>query len=61
MIPYSGIDSIDGDIARMHFDAEDVALATLLGFGDAIEALEPAALREKIVAAARGTIGRYGG
>ena len=33
----------------------------LLGFGDAIEVLEPAALREKIVAAARGTIGRYGG
>jgi predicted DNA-binding transcriptional regulator YafY len=59
MIRYGAIDSIDGDVVRMHFDAEEAALVTLLGFGDAVQVIEPAALREKVVAAARATVARY--
>ena len=56
---YGAVDSIDGDIVRMHFDAEYVALATFLGFGNAMEVVQPAELREKIVAAAKAILKRY--
>jgi predicted DNA-binding transcriptional regulator YafY len=59
LIRYGAIDSIDGDIVRMHFDAEWVALSTLLGFGDAVEVIEPVSLRDKIIEAAKATIARY--
>lgn len=57
-IRYGAIDSIDGEIVHLHFDSEEVAIATFLG-ADA-EVIEPIALREKIVAAARSAIARYG-
>lgn len=55
---YGAIDAVEGDIVRMHFDSEGAAVATLLA-ADA-EVIEPAALREAIVAAAKSTIERYG-
>jgi predicted DNA-binding transcriptional regulator YafY len=59
LIRYGAIDSIEEDIVKMHFDAEFVAIATLLGFGDAVEVLEPVELREKLAAAAKAVIARY--
>lgn len=60
MIRYGAIDGIEGDLIRLHFDTEAVAVVTLLGFGDAVEVLEPASLREKILLAARAVLRRYG-
>jgi len=53
MIRFGGIDEVIGDRVSMHFDAEEVARAVLLGVGDQIEVLEPQSLREGIVATAR--------
>jgi predicted DNA-binding transcriptional regulator YafY len=53
MIRFGGIDAISGDRVHLHFDAEEVARAVLLGMGDQIEILEPQSLRESIVATAR--------
>jgi predicted DNA-binding transcriptional regulator YafY len=58
MMRFGGIDNIVEDEdsrVRMflHFDAEEVARTVLLGFADQVEVLEPAALRDSIIAAAR--------
>ena len=53
MMRYGGIDEIDGDRVRLHFDAEEVAKTVLLGVGDQIEILEPQSLRESVFATAR--------
>jgi predicted DNA-binding transcriptional regulator YafY len=42
----------------MHFDTQEVAKTVLLGLGDQIAVLEPASLRESIVAAARAIVSR---
>jgi predicted DNA-binding transcriptional regulator YafY len=44
---------------RLRFDAEEEALQFALSFGADAEVIEPAELRDKVLAAARGTIGRY--
>lgn len=62
MIRYGGIDSVTDDArpgwsrVELHFDAFEVARHALLGFADAIEVVEPAALRDAIVAAARAVV-----
>ncbi len=53
MIRFGGIDEVTGDIAHLHFDAEEVARTVLLGVGDQVEVIEPQSLRESIVATAR--------
>ena len=53
MIRFGGIDAIDGDRVRLHFDAEEVARTVLLGMADQVEVIEPQSLRESIVATAR--------
>lgn len=58
MIRYGAIDAIEGDVVRLHFDAPEVAKTILLGMGDQVEVLEPAALRESIVDAARSIVSR---
>jgi len=58
MIRFGAIDEVSADCVRMHFDAEEVAKTVLLGLGDQIEVLEPASLRESIVAAARTIVSR---
>ncbi len=62
LIRFGGIDNVseDGDAVRvaMHFDAEEVASAVLLGVGDQIEVIEPVALRDRMITAARAIISR---
>ena len=58
MIRFGGIDEVSADCVRMHFDAEEVAKAVLLGVGDQIEVLEPDSLRQSIFVAARNIVSR---
>jgi predicted DNA-binding transcriptional regulator YafY len=58
LIRYGGIDEVSADRVRLHFDAEEVARAMLLGMGHQIEVLEPESLRESIVEAARNIVNR---
>lgn len=58
MIRFGAIDEVSGDCVRLHFDAEEVAKAVLLGMADQVEVLEPAGLRESIVEAARSIVNR---
>jgi predicted DNA-binding transcriptional regulator YafY len=63
LIRFGGIDDVvqerDGSVRlSMHFDTEEVARAVLLGFSDHVEVLEPAALRDSILAAARAVVAR---
>jgi predicted DNA-binding transcriptional regulator YafY len=44
---------------RMRFDAEEEGLQFALSFGAEVEVLEPAALRDKVLEAARSTVERY--
>ncbi len=44
---------------RLRFDAEEEGLQFALSFGADVEVIEPAELRNKVLEAARGTIGRY--
>jgi len=53
LMRFGAIDEVDGERVRMHFDAEEVARAVLLGVGDQIEIVEPQSLRENVVATAR--------
>ena len=53
MLRFGAIDSISNDQVNMHFDSEEVARVTLLGFGTAVEVIEPESLRKAIVAEAR--------
>ncbi|HYS56083.1 MAG TPA: WYL domain-containing protein [Thermoanaerobaculia bacterium] len=53
MIRFGAIDEVAGDVAHLHFDAEEVARAVLLGVGDQVEVIEPQSLRESIVTTAR--------
>jgi predicted DNA-binding transcriptional regulator YafY len=43
----------------LRFDAEEIACEYALGFGTQLEVLEPLALREKVIAAARGVVSFY--
>jgi predicted DNA-binding transcriptional regulator YafY len=43
----------------LRFDAEEMACEYALGFGTQLEVLEPAALRERVLAAARGVVEFY--
>jgi predicted DNA-binding transcriptional regulator YafY len=61
MIRFGAIDGIDGDRIRMHFDTREVAQAVLLGFGDAIEVMEPGELRDAIAEAAQRVASLYRG
>lgn len=54
---FGAIDSIDGDVVRMHFDSEKAALVNMLGADT--EVIEPLELREKMLAAARTILERY--
>lgn len=56
MLRYGGIDAIDGEIVRLHFDAAEVAKSVLLGLGDQVEILEPLSLREAVVESARSIV-----
>ena len=53
MIRFGSIDTISGDHLTMHFDSEEVARVTLLGFGSAVEVIEPESLRAAVTAEAR--------
>lgn len=44
----------------LRFDVEEMAVEYALGFGSKMEVLEPATLREKVIAAAKGVIDFYG-
>jgi predicted DNA-binding transcriptional regulator YafY len=44
---------------RVRFDAEEEALQFALSFGADVEVIEPTALRNSVLEAARGTIDRY--
>jgi predicted DNA-binding transcriptional regulator YafY len=57
MIRFGSIDAISGDQLTMHFDAEEVARVTLLGFGSAVEVIEPESLRAAVKAEARAVAG----
>lgn len=48
MIRFGGIDDVANDRVTMHFDSEEVARITLLGFGARVEVLEPESLRMAI-------------
>ncbi len=63
LMRFGGIDKIDEeDDGRvrisMHFDAEEVARAVLLGFGEQIEILAPVALRDNVLQTARAIVAR---
>ncbi len=58
MMRYGGIDAIDGDVVRLHFDAAEVAKTVLLGLGDQVEILEPESLRDAVVESARNIVSR---
>ena len=58
MIRFGAIDEVSDDCVRLHFDAEEVAKAVLLGVGDQIEVVEPETLRDSIVEAARNIVKR---
>jgi predicted DNA-binding transcriptional regulator YafY len=53
MMRFGAIDAISGDLVTMHFDSEEVARVTLLGFGSAVAVIEPESLRDAIAAEAR--------
>jgi predicted DNA-binding transcriptional regulator YafY len=57
MIRFGSIDTISGDQITMHFDSEEVARVTLLGFGTAVEVIEPESLRAAVTAEARAVAG----
>ena len=57
MIRFGSIDTISGDLITMHFDSEEVARVTLLGFGRAVEVIEPESLRAAVMAEARAVVG----
>ena len=44
---------------RVRFDAEEEALQFALSFGADAEVIEPAALRNRVLEAARGTVEQY--
>jgi predicted DNA-binding transcriptional regulator YafY len=54
-------ESAEGEAVRvrMRFDTEEEALQFALSFGGQIEAIEPAELRAKVVAAGQEIIERY--
>ncbi len=61
LMRFGGVDQItdegDGRVRMaLHFDAEEVARAVLLGFGDQIEILAPAALRDNVLQTARAIV-----
>jgi predicted DNA-binding transcriptional regulator YafY len=57
MLRFGGIDDVSDDRVTMHFDTEEVARINLLGFGEAVEVIEPESLRRAMVKEAR-TIAR---
>jgi predicted DNA-binding transcriptional regulator YafY len=61
MIRFGAIDTVSGDQVTMHFDSEEVARVTLLGFGTAVEVIEPEALRTAIVGDARAVLSTFAG
>jgi predicted DNA-binding transcriptional regulator YafY len=48
MIRFGGIDDVANDRVTMHFDSEEVARITLLGFGHRVAVIEPESLRTAI-------------
>ncbi|HYG10775.1 MAG TPA: YafY family protein [Pyrinomonadaceae bacterium] len=59
-IEQKGTPDGDGRVeVALRFDAEEMACEYALGFGTQLEVLEPAALREKVLAAARGVVDFY--
>ena len=58
LIRYGAIDTVDGDIVRLHFDSPEVAQIFLLGLADQVEVLEPLTLAEAVVDAARKIVNR---
>lgn len=71
LMPYAGrfarleqVFEPDGDgwvRVSLRFDVEEMACEYALGFGSQLEVLEPLALREKVVAAAKNTVAFYAG
>jgi predicted DNA-binding transcriptional regulator YafY len=53
MMRFGAIDEIRDDRVTMHFDSEEVARITLLGFGTRVEVIEPESLRIAIAVEAR--------
>ncbi|MCA1633558.1 MAG: YafY family transcriptional regulator [Acidobacteria bacterium] len=59
-IEHTGSPDEDGWIeVSLRFDVEEMACEYALGFGTQLEVLEPATLREKVIAAARGVVNFY--
>jgi predicted DNA-binding transcriptional regulator YafY len=61
--PTRTVDGPDGDPwieATLAFRAPRAAVAALLGFGDAVEVVGPAEVRDLVVATARSVLHRYG-
>ncbi len=64
MIRFGAVDSIESverpgwSLLRMHFDTEDAARHSLLGFGTSVEVVEPESLRARIVETARSVVDR---
>jgi len=59
MIRFGGIDDVANDRVTMHFDSEEVARITLLGFGDRVAVIEPESLRMAIAHEATRVVDSY--
>jgi predicted DNA-binding transcriptional regulator YafY len=58
MIRFGAIDSVEGEHIRLHFDTEETARHSLIGFGASVEVIEPQSLRDAIRETARSIVER---
>jgi predicted DNA-binding transcriptional regulator YafY len=58
MVRFGAVDGIEGEQVRMHFDNEDAARHSLVGFGASVEVIAPQSLRDAIRETARSIVDR---